>query len=678
MPHIETPEIEALHRIEMPEGQYFALTGRIHPGSGGQTRALLMRNRLFAQWAGIEPVLLTLDDAPKYPQFRETLHEQGQLIDRMRLLNIFEWYRDNSVDDLETTGEDLPPVEGLAAVDVPHPDGSVYQTRHVQRHGGETIIIDYRRQDGSVYLRTPAGSAASKSLATNSILANSKGEQVGNWPTQRGWRKNWIISLLAPDQRAFLICDSRFAIADILPLQDDRLHILHLVHNIHLQAPYIWSSPVLAQYRPLFSSIQHLDGLVTLTQRQRADVSDRFGATDNMFVVPNPVESPALAHPCPDRDAKRFAMVTRLENQKRLEDAVHCFALVLKEEPGATLDIYGEGRLGAFLESEIEALGIRDSVTLHGHDPRARDALWTATGMLLTSRFEGYPLATLESMSHGCPVISYDIKYGPREQISHGVDGFLVEPGDLAAMAKCVVQLIRSPDLVATMSAAACEKALRHDHRALLDDWRYVLLQVIDKREYRTALTSVTLEVSRLGYPRSWRLPERFVPERFGKSRFLRRLTNRRASSAGFRTTPRLEFTGRLQVKGTSPSATLDDVMLSLDAVSEASGAIVSLPLQVERSGEQFQLSSHFDPADLFGASGKETRALRLRLRLVWHNSSWETTLARPRRMAPNYEFSYADDGRLTLLRGARASAEADADREARTRKRESRNGNQD
>ena len=41
---------------------------------------------------------------------------------------------------------------------------------------------------------------------------------------------------------------------------------------------------------------------------------------------------------------------------------------------------------------------MQDSVILRGHDPRAREALWTATGFLMTSRFEGYPLATLESI----------------------------------------------------------------------------------------------------------------------------------------------------------------------------------------------------------------------------------------------------------------------------------------
>jgi hypothetical protein len=39
----------------------------------------------------------------------------------------------------------------------------------------------------------------------------------------------------------------------------------------------------------------------------------------------------------------------------------------------------------------------------------------------------------------------------------------------------------------------------------------------------------------------------------------------------------------------------------------------------------------------------------------VWHNSSWETTLNRPRRLAPNYELAYAGNGELALLRGPNA-----------------------
>jgi len=636
--------------FKMPEGLYLSISGRIHPGSGGQTRALLMRNRLLVQHTDARPILLALDDAPIYPESRRILREQGLLVDGMRLLNIFEWYRETDIDDLAPVLDELPSVNGLEPEDVPHPDGTVYQTRYLKQHNGQLVMIDYRRPDGSVYLRVPAGGPGAVSPATKCYLVNREGRPVGQWATQRGWRKAWVISLLEPEQRAFLICDSRFAIADILPLRDERLHILHLVHNVHVQAPYRWNSPLTPTYVHLLDNVRHLDALVTLTSRQSQDLADRLGATDNLFVVPNPVEKPPMPDPLPARDRRRFAMVARLEYQKRIEDAIRAFALVLKEEPEATLDIYGDGRLRDFLADEIAALGVQDSVFLRGHDPQARQTLWTATGMLMTSRFEGYPLATLESLSQGCPVITYNMKYGPQEQITQGVDGFLVEQGELQTMADHLVRMIRDPELVTRMSQAALAKAEEHDHRALIRDWRTVIEQVIERRSRRTVLKTVELDVTRLGYRHPHRLPDDLT-----KNRLLKPLAGRRSASAGFTKAPTVEFAGRLKVTGTSPEASWDDVEITLDAVGDESGAIVPIPLTARRSGKQFRLTASFDPAEIFDAAGFDATAMRLRLRLVWHNSSWQTTLNRPRRLAPNYELAYTGSGELALLRGPNA-----------------------
>jgi hypothetical protein len=196
------------------------------------------------------------------------------------------------------------------------------------------------------------------------------------------------------------------------------------------------------------------------------------------------------------------------------------------------------------------------------------------------------------------------------------------------------------------MSAAAHEKAKHHDHRALIEDWRTVINQVIALKDGRTTLKSVTLSVSRLGFRRPLRLPDDLARGP------LKRFGGKRSTSAGFRQAPTMEFTGRLKVVGESTRSTLDDVTLTLDAVDRVTGESVALPLTVTRSDKTFRLSSEFDPATVFAAFAKPDAA-NLRLRLVWHNSTWETLLARPRRFAPNYELSYASDGELTLLCGA-------------------------
>jgi poly(glycerol-phosphate) alpha-glucosyltransferase len=614
--------------IQLPEGRYFSLTRLIRGKSSGQTRALLTRNRLLAQHAGIEPTLLTFDSWPRYPRVRATLRERGHLVDPMRLLNIFEWYREHDVDDLETVGEALPEVEDCHAVDEAHADGTVYRTRYWNSRTGQEAMQDFRRQDGSVYARVLGGLEKEKEDLTPVTLANSNGEPVAIWPSQAGWHQQWVRELAPPEERTFIICDSRYELPHLLGLSDDQFHVIHLIHNLHLDDRDRRNVAIKPAYLPVLQSIGQLDGLVTLTSRQRDDIAARFGATSNMFVVPNTVGAPPRPDPLPVREAKRFAIVARLEDQKQLEHGIRAFALVLKEEPDAKLDIYGDGEMRTALAKKIDKLGVQDSVVLRGYDPHASDSLWTATGFLLTSRHEGYPLATLESMSHGCPVISYDIKYGPREQISHGVDGYLVKAGDIPGLADRIMELIRDPELVARMSEAAVDKAAQHDYSAFLDNWRTVLEGAIAAKERRTSLESVSLKIARLGYLRP--LP---LTARVADHGVIARLPRTQSASSAWRRPRKVEFLAELTVDGQSLRSTLDSAVVTLDAVADRSTSIVGLPLEVARSGSTLSLAATADLADVFRQMTRSPpRAVRLRLRLVWENSSWQTTLSRPAR----------------------------------------------
>ncbi len=127
-------------------------------------------------------------------------------------------------------------------------------------------------------------------------------------------------------------------------------------------------------------------------------------------------------------------------------------------------------------------------MTLHGHDPHAREALWSASLFWLTSDFEGYPLSTLEAMSHGVPVVSMDMPYGPREQVTDGVDGALVPFGDIDALAARTIELLGSD--LEPMRTAARAKAADHDHRRFLADWQRVLEQVVELKASRVQPTS--------------------------------------------------------------------------------------------------------------------------------------------------------------------------------------------
>ena len=56
---------------ELPEGRYLTCNVRVDPNAGGETRAALMRNRIFARAGGIHPTMLTFAAANNYPDRRD-------------------------------------------------------------------------------------------------------------------------------------------------------------------------------------------------------------------------------------------------------------------------------------------------------------------------------------------------------------------------------------------------------------------------------------------------------------------------------------------------------------------------------------------------------------------------------------------------------------------------------
>jgi poly(glycerol-phosphate) alpha-glucosyltransferase len=592
---------------ELPEGRYLSLAFRVAAESGGQTRALLLRNRILATEGGVRPDVLSLGPATDYPQQRALLREQGQLVDGMRLLNIYEHFREHGWGDQAPTGETLEDLSDHVLREERGVDGSVYRVIH-RLPGEERPIIDYVRSDGSTYLRMPAFSINYKSWWRGRIqMVGDGGAVVGEYETPGQWFRRWIRDIVGEEERAFVFMDSRFVVPHVVPMRGRRFHLIYLMHNLHVGPPHRWNSEVSLVYKRALERIDGMDAMVTLTERQRDDIAARNGRTSNLFVVPNPVSMPEAPATMPTRDPHRVTIVARLEPQKRLTHAIEAFERVVAAVPEARLDIYGDGSQQERLQAEIERRGLSGSVVLHGFDPQAREALWTSSAFLMTSSFEGYPLSTLESMSRGCPVVSYDIKYGPREQITDGVDGFLVPAGDTAQLAQRVIELLRSPELVARISAAALARAASYGPAEFLASWAGVLRTVAEQRPQRTRLDAVQLDLSRL---------------RTVSGNPLARLMARRPDVALGPIGPNhaLELAGVLTVAGDGRKWGLEAVELGLAWVDDDSGEVTEHPLRVKLADEQFRLRA-IVPLPAGDA--------RLRLRLIWRNSSWETDVVR-------------------------------------------------
>ena len=588
--------------IELPQGRYLSCAFGVSADAMGQTRALLMRNRFLASEAGVRPTVLAFSPAPDYDERYGVLLERGLMSEHESLLNIYDHYREHGWGEAEPGGE-LEDLGRRRVAEEERPDGTPWRIAYRLPEG--RLVHDYQRADGSPYLRVPQFGVAEKAGPRTTVQRiGPDGAPVGEPGSLGGWFRQFIRELA--EERTFVFLDSRFLVPYIVPLRKRGIHVLYQMHNMHLEPPRRWDSGMSQVYRRVLERVDGMDALVNLTERQSEDIAARRGRTTNMFVVPNPVDVPPLPDPLPERDPNLVVTMARLESQKRLMHAISAFGRVVEALPDARLEIYGEGSQRDKLETAIERAGLTASVSLRGYDPHAREALWRASAFLMTSEYEGYPLSTLEAMSQGCPVVSYDVRYGPREQIADGDDGFVVPEGDEASLADRVVELLRSPELVQRMSAAAREKVSRFGPGEFVERWGEVIRAAVELERKRTRIEEVDFELTRLRTRRG-----------------------------------ELQIQGvlRVEVKGNR-----DGARLRLDAVHEESGDAVELPLEVEKVEGGFGVEAKIPLDEALPAEG----VARLRLRLVWNNSAWETEIVQP---PDGVEVSVGPGGVVQLVR---------------------------
>jgi glycosyltransferase involved in cell wall biosynthesis len=154
--------------------------------------------------------------------------------------------------------------------------------------------------------------------------------------------------------------------------------------------------------------------------------------------------------------------VGRLAAQKGHIDLVEALPAIAARHPGVRLLIAGEGPERAALEARMQALDAHGRVALLGHVADVPAFLRALDLFVLPSLWEGLPLALLEAMAIGLPIVASRAS-GIVEAIDHGAEGLLFEPRDRAGLAREVLALLDDPEHAARLGAAARRRALeRH------------------------------------------------------------------------------------------------------------------------------------------------------------------------------------------------------------------------
>jgi len=195
----------------------------------------------------------------------------------------------------------------------------------------------------------------------------------------------------------------------------------------------------------------------------------------NSAVIPNPnwLQNITVSN----LSNKKAIAVARHSYEKGIDRLLQVWNLVSEKHPDWSLEVYGSF-LTNFYQNQASQLGL---TSIHFHQPIPNiEAQYSQSSMLLmTSRYEGFPMVLIEAMTFGLPCVAFDCPCGPRAIITHNETGFLVEDNAIQLYSEKVIQLIEDQNLSQKMSANAIAAASTFDLETIMNTWNELLKSLI-------------------------------------------------------------------------------------------------------------------------------------------------------------------------------------------------------
>jgi glycosyltransferase involved in cell wall biosynthesis len=170
--------------------------------------------------------------------------------------------------------------------------------------------------------------------------------------------------------------------------------------------------------------------------------------------------------PQPVPDNNRLVCVGRLSEQKGQLLLLEALGRLAAEGTSFEMTLAGDGPMRSDLEGEISRLGLGGRVRITGwlSGAEVRQEILAARALVLPSFAEGLPVVLMEALALGRPVLTTYVA-GIPELVAHGVNGWLIPAGSVAALAEALRQVLAAPtgELTRMGEAGAKRVAALHD-----------------------------------------------------------------------------------------------------------------------------------------------------------------------------------------------------------------------
>lgn len=349
-------------------------------------------------------------------------------------------------------------------------------------HGHEVIIVTTDQRGEPPYFPLDARIKC-YDLAINYEENNGKSflNKLIHYPFKQ-WKHKVRLTALLKELRPDIVISMFCNDASFIPsIKDGSKKILEIHFSRFKRLQYgrkgLWRLADWWRYKTDAKVVSRFDKFVVLTHEDK----EYWGNLRNMCVIPNArtfeVNQPATL------EAKKVVAVGRLNHQKGFDRLIYAWSIVDNVVSGWKLQIVGDGELREQLQYNIRELGLSNQINIGRAEKDMMSVYKDASILAMSSRYEGLPMVLLEAQAAGLPIVSFDCKCGPKDVIENGVDGFLVDDGDIEQLAQKLVVLMQDTNLRKQMGSAAYAHSERYSEERIMKQWTDLFDEVMEGKE---------------------------------------------------------------------------------------------------------------------------------------------------------------------------------------------------
>lgn len=479
---------------------------------GGRTKSLLYRIKFLEENLNQKSIIHTTNYDPDYMNIYQDFKERGIINDSLIIKNIYEWLSNNNLLEVYSKPTMLNKKTKETKVNISNLKEKI--DKNIVRYYKDKEYVLYRNfYEGTNVLKFEdfMSPFSKKKLERREYTKNGVLHRITNYSASKYsklyeeyydkkgdlylkkhfsdidknkllyivfYRDNRPFKFFENEKEMFTYYFNHVFEDDAIVFNDARLLDKSLIEcNKKLKrvlvfhSTHLINSDIRGSYKIALSKNENIDKYIVLTNYQKKDIQQDFEINDSKInVIPHFVES--INDNKIINKIDQFCYVGRISKEKQIDHIIQAFSKYINKGYESKLLIYGKDEDGEKnkLQNLVHELNLENYVEFKGYTNNPKEVFRDSIASILTSEFEGFGLTIMESLNNGCPIISYNIKYGPSELIENNKNGVLVEKNNIDELAIAMENARNKPLKDVKLSENFSKQTAIYNYKKLLDE----------------------------------------------------------------------------------------------------------------------------------------------------------------------------------------------------------------